>query len=648
MDHSKLLRRIFVAACSLAIAVSACSTERPDRVGSVQLRVSNFGPPNEHERPSSTPISVKWDQPDTMGWVSAFSTVYGTVQNTTTQAIGVSLEVVGLGLDHRVIRRPLTTLTVPASSSTPISVRLSELPVQSVGTPSTAHVEARVTSGAPLVMTYSTQIWLEFSANFSNVLLYGTAGRAYPAGDPRRTTSQQFLTNLAATSQNLFNVVGRVYSNGSIVDVRTLPASMDGQTTLKQSAAVKGAWYDLYDWSSYPTVPLGGPSNPNNYRICSSWLTVYKDAGHGEDYATQTTLESFSLPARYSHVVVTNKQNQFKWQGTLDADGCTPYIELTPGDYVLWQTGSLISGTTTLDVYYRDNAGWKEGLTLLTGFSTQPSLVGQTIELQPPVFDHMTRTAGAMSQVLATPDNGLVAGETYPVRADQPCPGQPLWGACGGEDGLYLGPNEYGGDHTNDWKYVIAHEFGHVVQALRMGFVNYEYVLAPDHLCRCDHVTSGNPVHCLQSREEIGGAQVEGWAQFYASRVWNNRDQSDCAFVYYKDVEFLSIEPPPVEVDCKYQMKWMENFCLASDQGTEWDWMAFLYDVNTAPASARSTIDDLGAIYVASCGGSLCETGNDQGHWSTLDGAAFTYYGGLGSAKYSRFVTASDNFGVNH
>ena len=83
-------------------------------------------------------------------------------------------------------------------------------------------------------------------------------------------------------------------------------------------------------------------------------------------------------------------------------------------------------------------------------------------------------------------------------------------------------------------------------------------------------------------------------------------------------MEFVSLEHPPVKVDCKYQIRWMENFCPANNQGTEWDWMGFLYDVNTAPVSSRSTIDDLGAIYVALCGGDHCDPNLDQGHWSTL------------------------------
>ena len=44
-----------------------------------------------------------------------------------------------------------------------------------------------------------------------------------------------------------------------------------------------------------------------------------------------------------------------------------------------------------------------------------------------------------------------------------------------------------------------------------------------------------NKQHCLQSLETSGSAQIEGFAQFYASKIFNNRADSDCTFVYYKE-----------------------------------------------------------------------------------------------------------------
>jgi hypothetical protein len=87
------------------------------------------------------------------------------------------------------------------------------------------------------------------------------------------------------------------------------------------------------------------------------------------------------------------------------------------------------------------------------------------------------------------------------------------------------------------WKFTVAHEMGHIIQQRAMGtfFTDYNFggatVKAPPK-CSCDHVTSANTLHCLQSIEEPGAAQLEGFAQFFASRTWNRASETDCVFKY--------------------------------------------------------------------------------------------------------------------
>jgi hypothetical protein len=75
---------------------------------------------------------------------------------------------------------------------------------------------------------------------------------------------------------------------------------------------------------------------------------------------------------------------------------------------------------------------------------------------------------------------------------------------------------------------------------------------------------SSNATHCLQSIEKTGAAQREGFAHFFASRVWNEQDGGACTFPYYK--EFLETEggvavSPPVPIDCAGVRKWRNNYC---------------------------------------------------------------------------------------
>ena len=47
-------------------------------------------------------------------------------------------------------------------------------------------------------------------------------------------------------------------------------------------------------------------------------------------------------------------------------------------------------------------------------------------------------------------------------------------------------------------------------------------------MCRCDHVTSSNQLHCLQSREKIDTAIIEGFGYFFAAKLFNDEDENDC------------------------------------------------------------------------------------------------------------------------
>jgi hypothetical protein len=42
-----------------------------------------------------------------------------------------------------------------------------------------------------------------------------------------------------------------------------------------------------------------------------------------------------------------------------------------------------------------------------------------------------------------------------------------------------------------------------------------------------------------------------------------------------------TVQQPPVAVNCKTPVKWLENQCLTANRGVEYDWMNFLYDINS-------------------------------------------------------------------
>jgi hypothetical protein len=218
------------------------------------------------------------------------------------------------------------------------------------------------------------------------------------------------------------------------------------------------------------------------------------------------------------------------------------------------------------------------------------------------------------------------------------------------------------------WKFTVAHEMGHIIQARAMGnfFTDYNLggatIKAPPK-CSCDHVTSANTLHCLQSIEEPGAAQIEGFAQFFASRAWNRASENDCVFKYYK--EFLSdtclpgagadgCVPvagglmktlPPFPVSCLTPVRWRNNNCfdaavapgdLVTDFGVEYDWMGFLYSANTQGANTTSMGDVFG-IYETACGGEC--RGSQRIAWEACTGCS-AGVGGLRDASEQHFAVA--------
>jgi hypothetical protein len=161
-----------------------------------------------------------------------------------------------------------------------------------------------------------------------------------------------------------------------------------------------------------------------------------------------------------------------------------------------------------------------------------------------------------------------------------------------------------------------------------------------DQLCACSHIDRAESLHCLQSLERSSASQGEGIAHFYASKLWNLPDQSECRFNYYKNLLDIScpagaecspfdgrqLVRPPLPVSCKQSVKWRNQHCegraISSDEapaqmGTEYDWLGFLWNVHTSAENA-STMDDLYSIYQHACGepaGPAKECSNSTVRW---------------------------------
>jgi len=227
------------------------------------------------------------------------------------------------------------------------------------------------------------------------------------------------------------------------------------------------------------------------------------------------------------------------------------------------------------------------------------------------------------------------------------------------------------------WKFVVAHEIGHEIQGRIWGREHLDYgmgsgIAGAPVKCTCAHVTSSNVLHCLQSEELPDASQVEGFAQYFASRAYNRDTDPTCQFRYYKEfldqacppgvpaadcgaprADGLRVSLPPIPFDCKNPIKWRNTNCAAgasptdavASLGIEMDWMGFYLAWNTR-GTAKSTLAMIADSYVAACNGVQCNANNSI-PFSTLQDGAASALGGRQSAAFTNFGNLAVAYGVS-
>ena len=154
-------------------------------------------------------------------------------------------------------------------------------------------------------------------------------------------------------------------------------------------------------------------------------------------------------------------------------------------------------------------------------------------------------------------------------------------------------------------------------------------------------MTSANGVHCMQSLEQYAAGFVEGFGHFYAAKLFNSRSQSDCKFVYYKEISFLfGVLDPPMGVDCDLSVQWRDQYCShIADSSTEMDFMRFLWRLY-ADGPNRLSADEIDALFTQA------NIPSGPMTWTHLRNAAATVLGN-GSAKYNNLVNLASQQAVD-
>ncbi|WP_437587964.1 hypothetical protein [Sorangium sp. So ce1000] len=493
----------------------------------------------------------------------------------------------------------------------------------------------------------------------------------------------------------------------------------------------------------FTATPIASPD------ICFDWNAQFIDSGpwtgvDPEDFLVGKELQPVPASfARYQITMTNSTGVLFDRGGVLDVNGCVPRPKLPVRSH--WQLGTgLQIATRVISQHCLDPSGTNcamngsefTGANIVvreTGQSGPASMcaiyaedVGSVTDatcsarpidwptvppapLRPVFVEHnsITRTSAAISQILQREDAS--GGELGITRAmiqdryegngrvgivvdeycliDDPCTGEPLQTSCRSKNTLFLEPDGLAASSTR-FKYVVAHEFGHFIQANGQGLMKPEYGCGAGDtnlpaLCRCDGVPPDQRLHCLQSLEEPNAVQVEGFAQYFAAKAFNADMESDCTFVYYKpiantacmpgvtDCELdpatgLYVNQPPIPVSCKQAVQWRNTHCIDQNSspdllsfGTEYDWLEFLYGVDSHPSpTERWKMKDIFNAYVAACSESAqnISTCTDKrvswdgglGHESLLEGVALLVAEGFKTQPAAdRFERVGEDFGVS-
>lgn len=606
----------------------------------------------------AAPIAPSWGAVVT-GTHTAATPLTTTLTNTTPGVLTVDVSVRAQGLDGRDVSRPLWSGSVSPNTSVEVAVAPSFFPVQSVASKTVAELVAVITS-APAephlvgVRVASPSLAYTFGPTFADVTLHDTDTTGPPVLEGV-TSAEDIAARMGTLTEALWTSVGRVWDGAALVDVSTLPPTLDETESAQVFRSydfppADAALFDIH-WPGY-TV---SNDDPDGVRLCARLNVHYIDDDRGE-----TETARGHLPAAFARMElfqrVTSTLAVSLWGGAGTSAGCAPRLSAVTvgGDYLLKVESRLHTMWPSVDVDV-GQPGIPAGTAYVPRVSVRAlrvlSAQAGPLKLSFPA-DNRFQASAAIGQTVANSAIEVPSG-TYPVRMER-CADST---ACFSRPALKLGDNN-DGTHNVQWKFVVAHEFGHAIQSAfnalpsRSGNTTYradvEDTPAPPSLCKCDHVVDpDDQSHCMQSREYLVGVEPEAYAHAVAASTWNALDENACTFVYYKNTLETPTDPrsPPVPVDCHQKRKWLEDTCLRAARGVEWDWMNWMRAVNTAPLASRSTTGDVADIFLRACGGGTCDS-KEPTSAQLIEASKAKY--GVGTPKQAAFETAIDDYGANH
>ena len=581
------------------------------------------------------------------------------------------ITLVAQGLDGRKVVRVLEKFLLPARASREVMVPIGKLPIQSEVSLSFLALIAEVERPKGIVHISTPALYYRFRNGYQEALVYNAREAAKIPFEPPGT-------------QDMIDVQGRILEvDGTVTDAALVAARAAEEARAsdqgKQALSTFGSVPIDPDtnrailpfpikqpkaagWTQQGAAEARASAAPVNatVTICSTWNVQYIDSDPSEDYFN--TDDWTSRPASQAFAYVFDGSWNLYWWGNLDGYGCVSSLSLPPGNYFMFQvTEETRRADKVFHALEHGAGGGASASYAMTWFTVYP--LSGWVYLTPWASTAQIQVAAVTGQILAmdawtTGGLGLTPNWPYTVFVNEGCDTtNPA--ACYGapnntppHGGVFLGITDPGGVGEEHWKHIIGHELGHFVQDIAMGMHNRSYsdFAVSEPTCMCNFFNP-DEMHCLQSREDIGTAQIEGFAHAFSSRIFNSSSDANGTFVYYKPFldDGLNSNPPPQSFSTYYPEHWMQNHCPDADRGIEMDWMSFYFNVMSLATSNPTSPQDLFSIYRRACTGnpnSNCNNSHPM-PWATLDQNAKTHFGGSPSnPNYLRFRDTGLDSGV--
>jgi hypothetical protein len=662
--HPSLLILLTLWACGTPDASAPEAAAEP-----VRLARLPDPPPVHRGDDTPPPLSLAWvDEP---GAPVVRDTLTLRLTSLSDTPLTARVRLAASGLDDRELMVELGSVALPARGTRLLSVRAATLPLQSTTHSVQLIAAASFAYGEDTLSVPSSAIAYHFEAGFGRAVVYSLDQMA------RALEGGVVVRGRAPEARSLEGGISRALTPRALTEVQfvTSLAPVSSARTLTTADPTLAALDPNYCQNN----PWNCCSGANCVDVCADWRTSYVDASAShEDYAKQVPNSIYqAVDAAYARFQVEDcggsvcaASEPLVTDEYFGPDGCA-LVDLVPGSLHRLSvfTEHRRQGVVATTHYYSANTyDALEGVTVLKRQFTPQAKAVQDVYTNTLPYHAAANAAAAVSRALVV----AKPGGPFTVKAGVGCNGGvssggiPATDACAGGDTLNTGPATLtdGTPGRLRWKFVIGHELGHVYQSRAGAMPNnsagycfssgfgYEagcggYVdpaAATSPLCRCDHVTGSNKLHCMQSLERDAAAQIEGFGHYFSARLWNDAGGTDCDFSYYKQFNaFLlvatAVVQPPVHLDCREQVRWRDTFCYAQGMSTEYDWLGFLWNVNTVGTNTVS-LTDLFEIW------KLANQASSTITWAQLQTAAATHLG-AGSAKYTKFVADADKLGVD-